>query len=45
MRDYSKTGGKKGKPGYRTPSSFIKRRIKDERIKPQKEKFKRLPLK
>ena len=22
MRNYSKTGGKKGKPAYRTPSSF-----------------------
>jgi hypothetical protein len=22
MRDYAKTGGKKGMPGYRTPSSF-----------------------
>ncbi|EKE25064.1 MAG: cysteine methyltransferase [uncultured bacterium] len=22
MRNYSKTGGKKGMPGYRTPSSF-----------------------
>ena len=22
MRDYSKTGGRKGFPGYRTPSSF-----------------------
>jgi len=25
MRDYSKTGGKEGKPGYRTPSSFAKK--------------------
>lgn len=22
MRNYAKVGGKKGKPGYRTPSSF-----------------------
>jgi len=22
MRDYAKTGGKKSRPGYRTPSSF-----------------------
>lgn len=22
MRDYAKTGGKKGRPGYRTPSMF-----------------------
>ena len=25
MRNYSKVGGKPGKPGYRTPASFIKR--------------------
>lgn len=25
MRDYAKTGGRKGLPGYRTPSSFQKR--------------------
>ncbi len=23
MKDYAKTGGKKGKPAYRTPSRFI----------------------
>ena len=27
MRDYAKTGGKKGLPGYRTPSSFMKKVI------------------
>lgn len=25
MRDYSKTGGKPGKPGYRTPASFMEK--------------------
>ena len=25
MRDYSKTGGRPGKPGYRTPASFIEK--------------------
>ena len=26
MRDYAKTGGKEGRPGYRTPASFIARK-------------------
>lgn len=25
MRNYSKTGGKPGKPGYRTPASFMEK--------------------
>ncbi|MBT3356498.1 hypothetical protein HN784_05115 [bacterium] len=28
MRNYSKVGGKKGKPGYRTPRSFLNKFIK-----------------
>jgi hypothetical protein len=27
MRDYAKTGGKVGRPAYRTPSSFIAKKI------------------
>lgn len=27
MRDYAKTGGKVGKPAYRTPSSFLAKKI------------------
>ncbi len=36
MKNYAKTGGKKGKPGYRTPSNFISR---------QKENFKKIKIK
>jgi len=28
MRNYSKVGGKKGKPGYRTPKSFFHKFVK-----------------
>lgn len=27
MRNYSKIGGKKGKPAYRTPSPFIYKKV------------------
>jgi hypothetical protein len=37
MRNYSKVGGKPGKPGYRTPSSFrSQKNIKATRIKSRK---------
>lgn len=28
MRNYSKVGGRKGKPGYRTPRSFLNKFVK-----------------
>jgi len=38
MKNYAKVGGKKGRPAYRTPSSFIaqktrKKLIKDDLLK------------
>ncbi|MFA6394191.1 MAG: hypothetical protein WCW25_04975 [Patescibacteria group bacterium] len=27
MKNYAKVGGKKGKPAYRTPASFIKKKV------------------
>jgi len=34
MKNYAKVGGKKGKPGYRTPSQFIvKKSIKVAKIR------------
>jgi ABC-type oligopeptide transport system ATPase subunit len=39
MKNYAKTGGKKGKPAYRTPSSFQGRQC--QRVKNIKAKKKR----
>jgi len=34
MKNYAKVGGKKGKPGYRTPSQFIaKKSIKVSKVR------------
>jgi len=38
MRDYAKTGGKIGKPAYRTPSSFLGKKI-FEKIRHQSRKI------
>jgi hypothetical protein len=34
MKNYAKVGGKKGRPAYRTPSSFIARKTRRKLIKP-----------
>jgi hypothetical protein len=41
MRDYAKTGGKVGKPAYRTPSSFLAKKnfLKNKRPKPENSKI------
>ncbi|MFN7088264.1 MAG: hypothetical protein ACK4NX_00345 [Candidatus Paceibacteria bacterium] len=31
MRNYAKTGGKRGKPAYRTPSRFIYKKVIEKR--------------
>jgi len=33
MKNYAKVGGKKGRPAYRTPSSFIARKTRKKLIK------------
>lgn len=39
MKNYAKVGNKKGKPAYRTPSSFkIRQSIKIANLKSQKQK-------
>ncbi len=39
MRNYSKTGKKPGKPGYRTSSAFIARQKQDLRQNKPKQKY------
>lgn len=34
MKNYSKTGGRKGKPAYRTPSRFIYKKSLDAKRAP-----------
>jgi hypothetical protein len=44
MRDYAKTGGKVGRPAYRTPSSFLAKKI-FEKIRYQSQKIQKFLFK
>lgn len=43
MRDYSKTGGKPGRPAYRTPSSFrFKKSLEIKKVEFKEKKHNKL---